>query len=161
MPHTVNDSRRDVLLNSQTAEMQRLQDSTQVHEPPPGIELKPGVERMTWDYIMRNKAKADWSPVDLLQAAKVAQLEAFIREGYAELDAHPALHRFVQGTDAFILNKGLMQAEKHQLTLMRGIGVTRTSMRGDAGSTHKRAAQERDAAEDLADDGLPAFLAKP
>jgi hypothetical protein len=140
-----------------------LLNAERVHQPPPGLFLKPGEQTEYWNFLMKTRAYDEWSPADLTTAYNIVKIEGMIRRGQKRIDeliddGADFLDPESIAADYF---KQFSQLQKHQMLLLRSIGFTRTAQRAIEGRQVDAAKKERSTADLLAGLGgrLPSMLA--
>lgn len=134
-----------------------------IHEPPHGCELKNDEERQYWTALMQGKPYKLWNGAALGIAFKALKLEFLIRQGRARLDEiiDQGANPFDSESVAFDWMTNITKAERSQLSMLRALGLTFSSLQTGRSSKPTEAANEmREAVNSMTrPDGLPGFMA--
>jgi hypothetical protein len=118
-----------------------MSDLNRIHEPPPGAIPFTESETAMWAWLMKSRAFKDWSPTDILLAARVVRYETVIRRGYIRIE-----QLMCHGADpldpdsiASEYAENLRKYERQQMTHLRALGFTRSQIiKRETTTTQKR-----------------------
>lgn len=144
-----------------------LDDASRIHQKPPSVRAFSKAEKNLWNYLMKARPYKEWTPTDLLLASRVVLLDTVIKKGEERL-----FQMISEGADILDpqsysneYNFEIIKMQKLQLTYLRALGMTRSSVRNTESGSNSRATRERELAETLGMFGeqalgLPSFMAK-
>lgn len=151
---------------AQAAEI--IDDAEKMHDPPPTVRAFDEREQTLWRYLMRARPYKEWTPTDLLLAARIVLLDTVIKRGEERLFAMIADGADILDPESYAneYNAEIIKVQRLQLTFVRAIGLTRTSVRNTETGTNSRASREREISDAMgmfgehSEEGLLAFMAK-
>ena len=122
-----------------------LENADKLSQPPDFVDFN-DEEMSIWRGIMRCRPYSSWSDADLLTVVKIVRQEMVIRRGYKKLETweDDGADRLDSESVASEYAANLEKAIKLQLTALRSIGVTRTSMQ--VKNAHKHVEEGEEAA---------------